>query len=54
MCSRMISAKADPKMTTVPKMLPKIAWSFRQNGNATRPPARGGTVSENVTQYQFS
>jgi len=50
----MISPKADPKMITVPKMFPKIAWSFHQNGSASKPPTRGGTSSETVIQYQLT
>src|SRR6186713_1719363 len=51
--SRMIRAKAEPKMMTVPAMLPKIIPPLRQKGNATSRATMGVTVSSRTIQNHW-
>src|SRR3954452_1424466 len=52
--SRMISAKAVPKITAVPTMLPKIMPPLRQKGKANTRLTSGGAININVIHFQLS
>ena len=54
MCSLQIIANAEPKMTPVATMLPKIDSLFRQNRYATSSPATSGTDAMMPIQSQFN
>ena len=45
---------ADPKMTAVPTMLPKVIWRLRQNGRATSTATSQGAVAMIEIQNQLS